>query len=324
MSTGASHDSAAAHNPDESNAMRGRGTDHGETDHGAHDPNTNDPKTNRNLPINNPLRGDIAAAVTAVRASKPLAQSLTNFVTINLVANAQLAVGGAAAMHYSAEEAHALNQGASKATYINMGTLLEEFRDQYPAAARDTVAAGLPWVLDPVGAGAGELRTAILRSFVDCPPAIVRCNASEAIALAGIWGLDVPGAGRAHAGVESSDEVEAAVPAAHAIARFTGGVVSVSGAVDLVTDGSRDFYLPGGSVWLTKITGAGCSLGGVSATYACVAEPLVAALAAALHYNRAADTAERVANGPASFQTAFIDALWNTSADEIAQSTIFI
>lgn len=283
-----------------------------------------DPKTNRNLPINNPLRNEIAQAVTDVRASGPLAQSLTNFVTINLVANAQLAVGGTAAMHYSAEEAHALNQGASKATYINMGTLLEEFRDQYPAAARDTAAAGLPWVLDPVGAGAGELRTAILRSFVENPPDIVRCNASEAMALAGIWNLDAPGAAHPHAGVESTDDVESAVPAAHAIARFTSGVVCVSGAVDLVTDGHLDFYLPGGSVWMTKITGAGCSLGGVSATYACVARPLVAALTAALHYNRAADAAERVANGPASFQTAFIDALWNTSADEIAQSTIFV
>lgn len=281
-------------------------------------------KPNRNLPIDDELRTNIAKAVSDVRSTTPLAQSLTNFVTINLVANAQLAVGGSAAMHYSAEEAHALNCGMSKATYINMGTLLPDFRTEYPKAAADSVQSGLPWVLDPVGAGAGALRNAILKDFKSTPPTIIRCNASEAIALAGIWGLDVPGAGKSHAGVESTDEVEAAVPAAHALARFTGGVVSVSGAVDLVTDGTHDFSLPGGSVWLTKITGAGCSLGGVTATYACVSDPLTAALAAALHYNRAADAAERVANGPGSFQTAFLDALWNTTADEISQSTIFI
>lgn len=279
-------------------------------------------ESNRNLAIDSPLRAAIAEAVHAVRTTAPLAQSLTNFVTINLVANAQLAVGGTAAMHYRAEEAAALNGGASKATYINMGTLLDEFRTQYPAAARDTAEAGLPWVLDPVGAGAGELRTAILKDFLATPPSIIRCNASEAIALAGIWGLDVPGADRAHAGVESSDDVESAIDAAHALAARTGGVVAVSGELDLVTNGDRDFRLPGGSAWLTKITGAGCSLGGVTATYACVAEPLVAALAASLHYNRAADTAEREANGPGSFQVAFLDALWNTTADEIAQSPI--
>ncbi|OXN00979.1 hydroxyethylthiazole kinase [Bifidobacterium vansinderenii] len=276
-----------------------------------------------NIAVNDPLRDEIAAAVDAVRDTTPLAQSLTNFVTINFVANAQLAVGGTAAMHYSGEEAGALDSaGASKATYINMGTLLAEFRDEYPAAARDAVERRLPWVLDPVGAGAGKLRGDILRAFRETPPTIIRCNASEAIALAGIWGLDGADS-KSRAGVEAHDEIEAAIPAAHALARFIGGVVSVSGAVDLVTDGERDFRLPGGSVWMTKITGAGCSLGGVTATYACVARPLVAALAAALHYNRAADAAERVAEGPGSFQTAFLDALWNTTADEIAQSPIY-
>lgn len=276
-----------------------------------------------NLAVGDPLRAEIARAVDAVRETTPLAQSLTNFVTINFVANAQLAVGGTAAMHYSGEEASALDSaGASKATYINMGTLLAEFRNEYPAAARDAVDRGLPWVLDPVGAGAGELRGEILRAFRKTPPTIIRCNASEAIALAGIWGLEGADS-KSRAGVEAHDEIDAAIPAAHALARFTRGVVSVSGAMDLVTDGERDFRLPGGSVWMTKITGAGCSLGGVTATYACVARPLVAALAAALHYNRAADAAERVAEGPGSFQVAFLDALWNTTSDEIAQSPIY-
>ncbi|MBW3087734.1 hydroxyethylthiazole kinase [Bifidobacterium sp. 82T24] len=281
------------------------------------------PEAHRNLGIGSPLRQSVAEAVAAVRRTTPLAQSLTNFVTINLVANAQLAVGGTAAMHYSGEEAAALDRGASGATYINMGTLLEPFRTEYPAAARDAAEHGLPWVLDPVGAGAGELRGAILRAFAATPPTIIRCNASEAIALAGIWGLDGADS-RSRAGVEASDEVDAAIPAARALARFTGGVVSVSGAVDLVTDGTDGYRLPGGSTWMTKITGAGCSLGGVTATYACVAEPLTAAIAAALHYNRAADSAEREANGPGSFQTAFLDALWNTTADEIAQSPIYM
>ena len=51
------------------------------------------------------LRGDalrerIAQAVNDVREQTPLAQSFTNFVTINLVANAQLAAGGTAAMSF--------------------------------------------------------------------------------------------------------------------------------------------------------------------------------------------------------------------------------
>lgn len=40
-----------------------------------------------------PIRGRIRKAAQDVREQTPLAQSFTNFVTINLVANAQLAAG---------------------------------------------------------------------------------------------------------------------------------------------------------------------------------------------------------------------------------------
>ena len=46
------------------------------------------------------LREQIAQAVNDVRETTPLAQSFTNFVTMNLVANAQLAAGGTAAMSF--------------------------------------------------------------------------------------------------------------------------------------------------------------------------------------------------------------------------------
>ena len=100
--------------------------------------------------------------------------------------------------------------------------------------------------------------------------------------------------------------------------------MAVSGETDLITDGERTYRLPGGSVLMTKITGAGCSLGGVTATYLAVADPLVAALSASLLYDRAAETAEAASHGPGSFQTAFLDALWTTSAEKVASSPILI
>ena len=50
------------------------------------------------------LRREIREAVRRVRKENPMAPSITNTVTINLVANAQLAVGGSAAMVYLADE----------------------------------------------------------------------------------------------------------------------------------------------------------------------------------------------------------------------------
>ena len=46
------------------------------------------------------LEQAVAHAVGQTKATTPLAGSITNAVTMNLVANAQIAVGGSAAMVY--------------------------------------------------------------------------------------------------------------------------------------------------------------------------------------------------------------------------------
>lgn len=135
-----------------------------------------------------PIRTKIKQAVTDVHEQTPLAQSFTNFVTINLVANAQLAAGGTAAMSYLPDDVIATAEIAGS-NYINVGTLLPFFKDALPEIARKLHENGKTWVLDPVAAGIGETRTFILESFRDAPPTIVRGNASEVIALDAMWGL---------------------------------------------------------------------------------------------------------------------------------------
>ena len=62
---------------------------------------------------------------------------------------------------------------------------------------------------------------------------------------------------------------------------------------------------------------AGHSLGGVAAVYACVASPFVAALTATAIYDFAGAKAEKDANGPASFQVAFLDALYQATPEDV-------
>lgn len=283
------------------------------------------------------LRHRIETATTRVRDTTPLAQSFTNFVTINLVANAQLASGGTAAMSFLPDDV--IDTAAiAGSTYINVGTLLPFFKDALTQIAHRFHEMKHPWVLDPVAAGIGATRTAILTGFKAAPPTIVRGNASEIIALADMWNLNtntvIGGANTTEpstrpAGVEAVDDVDSAQNAAVQLARYLRdhnglghAAVAVSGATDLVTDGDTVYRLPGGSAMMTKITGAGCSLGGVTATYLAVTDPLTAAVGASALYNRASEQAERVSHGPGSFQTAFLDALWNTSAQTVVQSTI--
>lgn len=267
-------------------------------------------------------RGLMAAAVREVRAVNPLAPSITNTVTQNFVANAQLASGGSAAMVYLPDEGECV-AALGGATYINLGTLLPVYEETIPRTARACAEAGKPWVLDPVGVGIGTLRTELIKAVKAWPPAIVRGNASEIIAVAELWSLDTTGTdGRGPRGVDTTDSVEAARAAAAALARFTGGAVAVSGPVDLVTDGNVVVRAEGGSPLMCSVTGSGCSLGGVAAVYACVADPFTAALTATAAYNLAGARAAERSDGPGSFQVAFLDALAALTPEEVANAPL--
>lgn len=272
----------------------------------------------------NQLQSGIVEAANKVRANNPMAGSITNSVTIDFVANAQLAVGGSAAMVYLPDEGECL-VAAGGAVYINMGTLLPVYEETLPRTAAAAHAASKPWVLDPVGIGIGSLRTELLRGFKPYKPAIVRGNASEIIALAGLWDLEGDASELSRArGVDTTDTVAAARDAAVALARYTGGAVAISGESDLVTDGSTVAYSTGGSALMGKVTGFGCSLGGVAAVYATQAYPFTAALAAVAHYNVAGTRAAAAADAPASFKVAFIDELYRATPDDIANNPLRI
>lgn len=264
------------------------------------------------------FRRSLEEAARRVRAETPLAPSITNTVTINFVANAQLACGGSAAMVYMPDECVAIAH-AGGAMYVNMGTTFPFYAESLPATAQALKALGKNWVLDPVGIGMGAIRMSVLSGFKAAPPTIVRCNASEIIALAALWGLDTGSAAQSRVkGVDSFDSVEDALPAAVAVARHTGGAVAVSGPADLVTDGRIAARCPGGSARLSLVTGGGCSLGGVMAVYAAVADPLTAAAASTLLYNLASERAAAATEGPGSFAGRFLDELFRATPAEIA------
>ena len=270
------------------------------------------------------LKENIVQAAQNVRANNPMAGSITNTVTIDFVANAQLAAGGSAAMVYLPDEGETL-VAAGGAVYLNMGTLFPVYEETIPRTAAAAQAAGKPWVLDPVGIGIGSLRTKLLSQLKEYKPAIVRGNASEIIALAGLWDLSGSAEDLSRArGVDTTDTVEAARDAAVALARFTGGAVVISGKSDLVTDGKSVVISHGGSSLMGKVTGLGCSQGGVLAVYATQADPFTAAVAAVNHYNFSGRAAAAKAAAPASFKVAFLDSLYLATPEDIANNSMEI
>jgi hydroxyethylthiazole kinase len=256
----------------------------------------------------------LRAARTALHDTAPLVHCLTNTVVQTITANALLAVGAAPAMVDEPKEAAEFAAIAS-AVLVNVGTVHERTAEAMLLAARSAVSAGTPWVLDPVAVGGLGFRTGVAAELADIGPTVVRGNASEVMALAG--------AGAGGRGVDSTAAADDALEAAAVLARRTGGVVAVSGAVDLITDGVRTVRVGGGDPLLTRTTGAGCALGALVAAYVAVTDdPLTGAVAAHAHVALAASAAARQAPGPGSFAIAWIDALDALTSDDLAEADV--
>lgn len=241
------------------------------------------------------------AALALMRAAAPLVHNITNFVVMNTTANALIAAGASPAMIHAPEEAGEFAAVAG-ALVVNIGTLAPLWVEGMLAATAGARAAGRPWILDPVGAGATAYRKATVARLLEEKPAVIRGNASEILAVAG--GV---ASGR---GVDSTAGTEAAEDAARRLARDSGAVVVVSGAVDLVTDGVRMVRIANGTPMLTRVTGTGCTATALIGAYlAAGIAPLEAAVAGMCHLAIAGELAAEEAPGPGTFAVRLTDAL---------------
>jgi len=200
---------------------------------------------------------------------------------------------------------------AATAIVLNLGTLWPAQLEAMLLAGRRANLLRIPIVLDPVGAGATRLRTeSALQLLRELSIRIVRGNAAELAALAG---LDAK-----ISGVESLSTVEDSASVALAFARRHQCTASVTGAVDVVTDGKRLLRVSNGHPLMGKITGSGCMATSVVAAFAAVeSESVDAAVAALACYGLAGEIAAPRASGPGTFQMHLFDALSGLTGEAV-------
>lgn len=117
-----------------------------------------------------------------VRSRAPLVQCITNFVSMDLMANALLAAGASPAMVHSLREIEDFTPRVD-ALCVNIGTLSDGWLPSMQAAAAAASRAGRPWVLDPVAVSASDFRMEACLGLVALGPTVIRGNPSEIIAL---------------------------------------------------------------------------------------------------------------------------------------------
>lgn len=259
------------------------------------------------------------AAVAALKQKAPLVQCLTNFVSMDIMANGLLAVGASPAMiHATGELKDALPiVGAlGGAVSINIGTLDERWVESFKQTVELCREKNVPWVLDPVAAGFTPLRTDTAVSLLDIhPAAVVRGNGSEigALSAAAVGSTDEGEGGK---GVDSTQASDAALDAAKRLALKYKCVVCVSGAVDYIVDAEgRVGSCPHGVEMLTKVTAAGCLISSIIAAFVASKPESIsvheAATLAFTYYGICAEKAAQVSTGPGSFRVALMDMLYN-------------
>lgn len=243
------------------------------------------------------------AAWTAVREKCPLVHNITNYVTVNDVANIELAMGASPIM--ADDEAEAADIASiAKALVINIGTLNSRTILSMIKAGKAANSKNIPVVFDPVGAGASALRNETTEKLLkEVKFAVIRGNVSEMSYIAGISantrGVDV-----------SADDLRRdKLSIAKAVAEKYGCTAAITGEVDVITDGKRSVEIHNGVAELSRVTGTGCMTTGLLGGFAAVCEPFAAAVCAVASMGIAGELSFEKQSGTGSFHIGLIDAI---------------
>lgn len=254
----------------------------------------------------------ISEILERIHQERPLIHNITNMVAMNDSANIILAVGALPIMAHAQEEVGEMVKAAG-ALVLNIGTLTPEQIESMIIAGRVANSLKIPVILDPVGAGATNLRTeSALRLQEKIKINIVRGNFAEISILDGLKGNIK--------GVESIGTEKNSVEIACSLARKYNQVAIITGKQDVVTDGKRVVEIDNGSPMLRTITATGCMATSLIASFAAVDEDyLLASTGALVCFGLAGERAAVKAQGPGSFKMNLFDEIYNLNEKIISE-----
>ena len=232
---------------------------------------------------------DIAAdLLLRMRASNPRVHCITNAVAQNFTANVLLAAGAVPSMTLAPDEIADFVARAD-ALLINLGTLDRERREAVELAIARANVERRPWVLDPVFIDRSPRRATFARTLAAQKPSTIRLNGAEFAALAEAAATD--------AALER-----------YALERHC--VLALTGAIDVLTDGTRTAKILNGDPIMGSVTALGCA--GAAVVAACLAveaDALIASAAGLLAFAVAGECAAARARGPGSFAVELLDSI---------------
>lgn len=258
-----------------------------------------------------------------VREKHPLVHNITNYVTVNDVANILLACGGSPIMADDSgevEDITSICQGLN----INIGTLNKNTIPSMFLAGKKANVLGHVVLLDPVGAGASGLRTKTANELVrDIKFTVIRGNISEIRTLMEGTG-NTKGVDADLADAVTEENLDETIGKLKAFSEATGSVIAVTGAIDLVADSEKCYVIRNGKPEMGAITGTGCQLSGMMPAFLCAnaEQPLEAAAAAVCAMGIAGEIGFehlKEGEGNSTYRNRIIDAIYHMDGNTLEE-----
>nr|WP_288555696.1 hydroxyethylthiazole kinase [uncultured Mediterraneibacter sp.] len=257
----------------------------------------------------------LGTCVDQVRANVPLVHNITNYVTVNDVANVLLACGGSPIMSDDPKDVEDITSICGGLN-INIGTLNQRTVEGMFLAGKKANELGHAVLLDPVGAGASAFRTeTALKLIQEIKFDVIRGNISEIKTLA-LGSGTTKGVDADVADAVTEENLDQSIAFVKAFAEKMGCIIAVTGAIDLVSDGTKCYVIRNGRPEMGKITGTGCQLSGVMTAFitANPEEKLKAAAAAVCTMGLAGEigfSRMQEGDGNSTYRNRIIDAIYN-------------
>ena len=201
-----------------------------------------------------------------VRKNVPLVHNITNYVTVNDVANVLLACGGSPIMSDEPDDVADITSICGGLN-INIGTLNKNSIESMFIAGKKANELSHKVLLDPVGAGASKLRTdTAVKLAKEIKFDVIRGNISEIKTLA-LGSGTTKGVDADVSDAVTEENLDNAVAFVKDYAKKSGCVIAITGAIDLVSDGEKCYVIRNGRPEMSKITGTGCQLSGMTTAF---------------------------------------------------------
>lgn len=201
----------------------------------------------------------------------------------------------------------------SHALALNLGNITDARMKSMPESLKTAASLHIPVMLDLVGTACSNLRYEFANRLMNIHmPELLKGNMSELLAMSGQT---------AHAiGIDAGDEDTVTdINRIHLQQLFQekaaqwNTTLLITGKEDMIVSANKCSFIKRGTPAMSQITGTGCMLGMICATYLAVTDPFTAAFTAATEFGIAGERAEKNSSGPGSFQVELFDQFYQLS-----------